>query len=185
MDIRRQELVLFHEKSTLSPLFLPPRIPQPPVSPGFIFLFLPPRLRISAMGFFLSPIESALSCVAEGNLHKSILFPFLRGWVGSFLRLTIHLPCNSTTLLVNVYPKEIKIYVHAYNQTCMVTSISSVQFGHSVVSDSATPWNAAPQASLEPTQTHVNRIGDIIQPSHPLSSPSPPAFSLSQHQGLF
>ena len=35
------------------------------------------------------------------------------------------------------------------------------------------------------TQTHVHRVGDIIQPSHPLSSPSPPAFSLSQHQGLF
>ena len=34
-------------------------------------------------------------------------------------------------------------------------------------------------------QTHVHRISDAIQPSHPLSSPSPPAFNLSQHQGLF
>ena len=33
-------------------------------------------------------------------------------------------------------------------------------------------------------QTHVHRVGDAIQPSHPLSSPSP-AFNLSQHQGLF
>ena len=38
---------------------------------------------------------------------------------------------------------------------------------------------------LEPTQTHVHRVGNAIQPSHPLSSPSPPAFSLSQHQGVF
>ena len=37
----------------------------------------------------------------------------------------------------------------------------------------------------ESTQTHVHRVGDAIQPSHPLSSPSPPAFNLSQHQGLF
>ena len=37
----------------------------------------------------------------------------------------------------------------------------------------------------EPTQTHVHWVGDAIQPSHPLSSPSPPAFNLSQHQGLF
>ena len=37
----------------------------------------------------------------------------------------------------------------------------------------------------ELTQTHVHRVGDAIQPSHPLSSPSPPAFNLSQHQGLF
>ena len=35
------------------------------------------------------------------------------------------------------------------------------------------------------TQTHVLRVGDVIQPSHPLSSPSPPAFNLSQHHGLF
>ena len=38
---------------------------------------------------------------------------------------------------------------------------------------------------LEPPQTHVHRAGDVIQPSHPLSFPSPPAFNLSQHQGLF
>ena len=35
------------------------------------------------------------------------------------------------------------------------------------------------------TQTHVHWVGSAIQPSHPLSSPSPHAFSLSQHQGLF
>ena len=35
------------------------------------------------------------------------------------------------------------------------------------------------------TQTHVHRVGDAIQPSHPLSSPSPPASSPSQHQSLF
>ena len=35
------------------------------------------------------------------------------------------------------------------------------------------------------TQTHVHQVGDAIQPPHPLSSPSPPAFNLSQHQGLF
>jgi len=35
------------------------------------------------------------------------------------------------------------------------------------------------------TQTHVHQISDAIQPSHPLSSPSPPAPNLSQHQGLF
>ena len=37
----------------------------------------------------------------------------------------------------------------------------------------------------ETTQTHVHWVGDAIQPSHPLSSPSPPALNLSQHQGLF
>ena len=38
---------------------------------------------------------------------------------------------------------------------------------------------------LEFSQTHVHRVSDAIQPSHPLSSPSPPALNLSQNQGLF
>ena len=68
---------------------------------------------------------------------------------------------------------------------------TSVQFNRSVVSDSETLWTAACQALpvhhqlLELTQTHVYQVGDAIQPSHPLSSPSPPAFNLSQHQSLF
>ena len=37
----------------------------------------------------------------------------------------------------------------------------------------------------EPTQTHVHCVGDAMQLSHPLLSASPPAFNLSQHQGLF
>ena len=54
----------------------------------------------------------------------------------------------------------------------------------------ATPWTAAPglpvhHQLLEPTQTHVHWVGDAIQPSNPLSSPSPPTLNLSQHQGLF
>ena len=38
---------------------------------------------------------------------------------------------------------------------------------------------------LEPTQTHVHRVSDTTQPSHPLSSPSPSAFNFFLHQGLF
>ena len=55
-----------------------------------------------------------------------------------------------------------------------------------------TLWTAAHQASLSITtsllelaQTHVHWVSDAIQLSHPLSSPSPPTFSLFQHQGLF
>ena len=51
--------------------------------------------------------------------------------------------------------------------------------------DCSTPGFPVHHQLLELTQTHVHRVGDAIQPSHPLSSPSPPAFSLSQHQGLF
>ena len=50
--------------------------------------------------------------------------------------------------------------------------------------DYSTPGVPVHHQLPEPTQTHVHRISDAIQPSHLLSSPSP-AFSLSQHQGLF
>ena len=49
----------------------------------------------------------------------------------------------------------------------------------------STPGFPVHHKFLEFTQTHVHRVGDAIQPSHPLFSPSPPAFNLSQHQGLF
>ena len=70
-------------------------------------------------------------------------------------------------------------------------SFSSVQFSRSVMSDSLQPHELQhlrpPCPSLTPefTQTHVHQVGDAIQPSHPLSSPSPPVPNPSQHQGLF
>ena len=51
--------------------------------------------------------------------------------------------------------------------------------------NSSTPGLPVHHQLLEFTQTHVHRVGDVIQPSHPLSSPSPPALNPSQHQGLF
>ena len=50
--------------------------------------------------------------------------------------------------------------------------------------DCSTPGFPVHHQRPELAQTHVLQIGDAIQPSHPLSSPSPPAFNLSQHQGL-
>ena len=47
----------------------------------------------------------------------------------------------------------------------------------------STPGFPVHHQLLELAQTHVHPVGDAIQPSHPLSSPSPPAFNLSQHQG--
>ena len=49
----------------------------------------------------------------------------------------------------------------------------------------STPGLPVHHQFLEFTQTHVHRVGDAIQPSHPLSSPSPPAPNPSQHQSLF
>ena len=68
--------------------------------------------------------------------------------------------------------------VQSLNSFSSVQSLSHVRLF-------ATPWIAAHQVSLSITQTHVHRVSDAIQPSHPLSSPSPPAPNPSQHQSLF
>ena len=97
-----------------------------------------------------------------------------------------------------------KAYPAARQQTCTkegsvwciststtVLSPMSLLFSCSVMSDSLRPRGLqhtrlpCPSPSPELAQTHVHRVGDAIQPSHPLSSPSPPAFNLSQHQSLF
>ena len=51
--------------------------------------------------------------------------------------------------------------------------------------DCSTPGFPVHHQLLELDQTYVHRVSDAIQPSHPLSSPSPPALNLSQHQDLF
>ena len=51
--------------------------------------------------------------------------------------------------------------------------------------DCSTPGLPVHHQLSEFTQTHAHWVSDDIQPSHPLSSPSPPTFNLSQHQGLF
>ena len=67
---------------------------------------------------------------------------------------------------------------------------SSVQFTQSCPTpcdpmNCSTPGLPVHHQFPESTQTHVCLVGDAIQPSHSLSSPSPHALNLSQHQGLF
>ena len=75
-------------------------------------------------------------------------------------------------------------HVEIYPDFCSVQSLSRVWLF-------AIPWTAACQASLSIINSrsllkpHAHQAGDAIQPSHPLLSPYPPAFNLSQHWGLF
>ena len=74
-----------------------------------------------------------------------------------------------------------------------ILEINSVQLSSVIQScptlcnpmDCSTPGLPVHHELLEFTQTHVHRVSDAIQPFHPLSSPFPPAFNLSQHQDLF
>ena len=89
------------------------------------------------------------------------------------------------------------IHLFLFSDTSVMQSIStfiiSVQFNSVTQScpilchpmNRSTPDLPVHHQLLEFTQTHVHWVSDAIQLSHPLSSPSPPALSLSQHQGLF
>ena len=75
----------------------------------------------------------------------------------------------------------------------LIKAISSVQFSPVAQScptlcdpmNCSMPGLPVHHKCPEFTQTYVHQVGDAIQPSHPLSSSSPPALNLSQHQGLF
>ena len=80
-----------------------------------------------------------------------------------------------------------------FSHTIFVLTFISVQFSSVAQScptlcdpkDCSMPDLAVHHQLPECTQNHVHWVGDVIQPSHPLLSPSTPALNLSQHQGLF
>ena len=82
----------------------------------------------------------------------------------------------------------LKLFKNEHRRNQPQHQLISVQFNHSVMSDSlwphgcSTPGLPVHHQLLEFIQTLVHWVSDAIQPSHPLSSPSPPAFNLSQHQ---
>ena len=90
-------------------------------------------------------------------------------------------------------PLTVDLRLLASFQKYYVYKYTSVQFNSVTQScptlcdpiDCITPGLPVHHQLLEFTQTHVHWVSDAIQPSHPLSSPSLPTFSLSQHQGPF
>ena len=122
----------------------------------------------------------------NGNLEHYIMIVYIeKRW-------------QSTHLLFKLPPESDTCHCSSYFASQLVmwpylTSHGSVQFS-SVAQLCPTLCNPMNRSRLglpvhhqllESTQTHAHRVEDAIQPSHPLSSPSPPALNPSQHQGLF
>ena len=139
--------------------------------------------------------EMATHFSIPGELHgqRSLASHIVHGIVKNQTRLrdctTTNCPlCSSLSFVVIVIEKGISF-------RCIFSLLSKLPYQFSSVAwsyltlcdpmDCSTPGFPVHHQLLGLAQTHVHWVGDAIQPSHPLSSPSPPAFNLSQHQGLF
>ena len=100
-----------------------------------------------------------------------------------------HLPLSSTSKPLPLLMAAVSRDYHTVKPSVvLLVQFSSVTQSCSTLCDPmnrSTPGFPVHHHLPEPTQTHVHWVSDTIQPSHSLSSPSPPAFNLSQHRGLF
>ena len=97
------------------------------------------------------------------------------------LEAVVVLPGVATSLFIN---KKFKISV-LISKICFCCSVAQSCLTRCNPMDCSTPGLPVHRQLPDFAQLHVHSVGDAIQPSHPLSPPSPPAFNLSQHQGLF
>ena len=160
-------------------------------------------------GKTFSPSSSCKLSSKRGSmwLNHVNIFPTLawsQGWAGAGFQHGFLSSTPSTEY--NLQGKELGICLFIYlGGICFLTNILddflwSSKFGCCMIQFSSvaqscptlcdpmncsTPGLPVYHQLPESTQTHVHSVGDAIQPSHPLSSPSPPVLSLSQHQGLF
>ena len=123
------------------------------------------------------PLDYTAHEILQARILEWVAFPFSRGIF----------PTQGSNPGLPYFSQILYQLSHKGSQRML-----SVQFSRSVMSNSLRPHegqHARPPCPCnqlpEFTQTHVHRVSDAIQPSYPLSSPSPPAFNLSQHQGLF
>ena len=118
-----------------------------------------------------------------GSVNAVVTIP---SWAGRSVKSSFLFRINHWVIIGNFWwPWYFCIILKSFS----LNGLSSVQLLSCVrlceLMDCSTPGLRVHHWLREFTQTHVHWVGDAIQPSHPLLSPSPPAFNLSQHQGLF
>ena len=130
--------------------------------------------------------------MAGGNIHSqgNLLLNTGLKWY-----MSAHLFPQNCSWSDFCFPKKIFIWLPCGHPCQALTTLVSIQRFSSVQllscptlcdpMDCSTPGLPVHQQLPEFTETHVHLVGGAIQPSHPLSTPSSPAFNLSQYQGFF
>ena len=130
------------------------------------------------------PLDYMVHVILQARILKWMSFPFSNPGieprsptlqVDGFIKLKV-------ITMINQTPKDTY-----YLSSLLITIVAIVVIVQSLshVQLLATPWTAVHQAALSFTISQSLLTSVAIQPSHPLLSPSPPAFNLSQYQGLF
>ena len=133
------------------------------------------------------------------QLYGSYRFPFLDAWWYFIKQFLFYVSCmfscsdivECLNLLSAKYEKTISSYSFQFNSTNIYWLQYQIRSDAQSCPTLCDPMNhTTPGLPVhhhlpEFTQTHVHWVGDAIQPSHPLSSPFPPAANPSQHQSLF
>ena len=143
--------------------------------------------------FYFKPVFLLSSFTFIKRLFSSSSLSAIRMVSSVYMRLLVFLLAIVIPACASSSPAFLMMY-SAYKLNKQGDNIQpSVQFSSVAQScptlcnpmNRSTPGLPVHHQLLEFTQTHVHRVGDAIQPSHPLSSPSPPAPNPSQHQNLF
>ena len=157
-------------------------------SKPFVTLHTPTSLAISQ--WLLCCIQTHQACC--GHRAAELAVPFLE-----MLPRDLHwlVPSPLSGLFTNAAfrwafpcPLSARFRLSLFTFLVVLAAVSSVTQSYLTLCDPmdcSMPGFPLHHQLLELTQTHIHWVGDAIQPSHPLSPPSPLAFNHSQHQGLF
>ena len=132
-----------------------------------------------------------LSAFFLSNLMSIILFSFVFSFFLSFMATALPKGLSYFSPFLSSFPPVISCQLflsHFYLHQFSSVQFSSVAQSCPTLCDpmnGSMPGLPVHHQLLESTQTHVHRVGDAIQPSHPLLTPSSPAPNPSQHQSLF
>ena len=140
-------------------------------------LSLSPGLGRSPGGGHGNPLQ--YSCLENPHTKRNLVGYSM--WDSKELDMTEQISTAQWQIILNIF---LQVFGYLYIAWC---SCSVIQLCPTLWDsmDCSTPGLPVHHQHLELAQTHVNWVSDVIQPSHPLLSPSPSAFNLSQHQGLF
>ena len=123
----------------------------------------------------------------ERNIHNRRILEKVskRGAFLALLKSPLRCWCRNTGFDTEDYDNNTHIDIYKLWDSVQFSSVAQSFLSLCNPMDCSTPDLPVHHQLSEFTQAHVHWVGDAIQPPHPLLSPSPPTFNLSQNQGLF